>query len=107
MLGVPVLYLRHNAINLEKPSNRNTEAVDLKLQKKLEVPDYQSSIIKKLKVEAFGEQLVPQKKRKKIKGPNPLSCKRKKVKLNEPKVEKVRKRKRHKRKKSVPVVDCT
>lgn len=74
----------------------NTDTVDMKLQEKLKGPEYQNEIIKKLKVETFGEQAVPQKKRKKIKGPNPLSCKKKKIIPTLP-VEKVSKRKRHKR----------
>lgn len=81
----------------------NTKIVDMKLQEKLKGPDYQNEIIKRLKVEVFGEETAPQKKRRKIKGPNPLSCKKKKVKIVEA-AEKVIKRKRHKRsKKTVDV----
>ena len=74
----------------------NLETVDLKMKEKLKGPDYQNEMIKKLKVEVFGEQSVPQKKKRKIKGPNPLSCKKKKVKFTEP-VQKIKKRKRHRR----------
>lgn len=95
--------MRYNAINLEKPSKMNTETVDLKMQEKLKGPDYQNQIIKKLKAEVFGEQSAPQKKKRKIKGPNPLSCKKKKMKPVEP-VQKIGKRKRHKRQKNKSVI---
>lgn len=103
LLGVPLLYLRYNAINLEKPSRMNTEAIDVKIQENLKGPGYQTEIIKKLKAEAFGEESIPHKKRKKVKGPNPLSCKKKKMKIAEP-VQKKSNRKRHKRLKNKAVV---
>ncbi|XP_054707175.1 rRNA-processing protein UTP23 homolog [Uloborus diversus] len=96
MPGIPLMYVKYNAVILEKPSALNTETVEIKTQEKLKGSEHESAILKQLKTEVFGEQVVNKKKRKKIKGPNPLSCKKKKSK---PIVqqEKVRNRKRHKR----------
>lgn len=74
----------------------NTVAMEVKMQEKLKGPDYQNKMVKRLKSEAFGEEQLAPKKRRKVKEPNSLSCKKKEVKKVEPPV-KTSKRKRHKR----------
>ena len=73
---MPLIVLSHSAINLESPSMTSTNFVDEKTEKKLNPKEDQIEMIKKLK-----EKLIDSKnpvkrihKRKKAKGPNPLSC---------------------------------
>ncbi|KFM63719.1 rRNA-processing protein UTP23-like protein, partial [Stegodyphus mimosarum] len=101
--GIPLLYISHNAINLEKPSVVNKETIQVKMQEKLKSSDYQNAVLNKLKREIFGNDDEPKRKKKKIKGPNPLSCKKKKERPVAPQNEKTKKRKRHKRSKNKEV----
>jgi len=75
--GIPLMSIRFNAICLEKPSkeSENVQKEDLHEFKTLEA----------LKKASNGEKEEPTRKRKKIKGPNPLSCQKKKKRPNDPK----------------------
>lgn len=79
--GTPLLYIAFNAITLEAPSeaSRNIEKYRLK---DLGITEQEKNTIKRLKSGTFGEETTEVKKRKKKKGPNPLSCKKKIVKPN-------------------------
>ncbi|XP_064625480.1 rRNA-processing protein UTP23 homolog [Lineus longissimus] len=112
--GIPLLYISHKAINLEKQSNTSQEVADRTLHQKLE-PVTQHKTIEKLKVKELGESADDSKpkkrKRKGPPGPNPLSCQKKKRKMtvSSPGPDAAtaaagkKKRKRHKRKKGALV----
>ena len=73
--GIPLLYISHNAINLEPPSDASqqsaTDTVTNKISKS------HDSLVA-LKKSVLGEVEEKQKKKRKgPKGPNPLSCKKK------------------------------
>ncbi|PVD23496.1 hypothetical protein C0Q70_16768 [Pomacea canaliculata] len=73
MVAVPLLYISFNAINLESPSDSTKLAAS-----NAPDPTLQQERLKELLKK---ENLLPEekkKKKKKIKGPNPLSCKKKK-----------------------------
>ncbi|XP_074642926.1 rRNA-processing protein UTP23 homolog [Tubulanus polymorphus] len=107
--GIPLLYISHNTINLETPSNKSEIKAKTKLDEKLVAPsEHQQERLKQLKILEFGEQEeITKKKKKKRGGPNPLSCKKKKLKpsatavaagtQNNPITDKKRSRKRRKR----------
>ncbi|WKY07748.1 hypothetical protein Q1695_007316 [Nippostrongylus brasiliensis] len=67
--GTPILYIKYNAILLDRVSETSKSAA--------EAPKSEIDAIKALKAAVLGEQEVKKKKRK-IKGANPLSCKKKK-----------------------------
>ena len=81
MPGVPILYLHGNCPTLEKPSDQTNNLVQTTSEGRL-LTSHQANTIKVLKKQVFGEPEVTQpkkkKKRKGPKGPNPLSCKKKK-----------------------------
>ncbi|RNA09905.1 rRNA-processing UTP23 -like protein [Brachionus plicatilis] len=78
--GTPLMIISHNAINLEKPSEKTDDLVNKRLEGKLAPNLDQMKVIKQLK-KKLNEQ-KPQVKRiqkkRKAKEPNPLSCKKKK-----------------------------
>ena len=105
--GTPVLYLHGNAPVLEKPSGYSEKSAEQAEDSRINVSEHHGAVLKELKTEAFGEEEMIKKKRKKgKKGPNPLSCKKKQkknaadpLKGVENKIEKRgRKRNRHKKK---------
>ena len=76
--GVPLLLISHNAINLESPSEKTVETFQQAVKDKLE-SDIQ--VIKNIKNEIEKNKEVKRiHKRRKPKGPNPLSCKKSKKK---------------------------
>lgn len=104
--GVPLMFIIQNTIVLDKPSPKSVSHVQA-LQASQLFPEHQKQNIEHLK----DEQGVPRvtdrriRKRKRIGGPNPLSCLKKKKK-NDPKPtaptsEQKKKRKRKKKKPSV------
>ncbi|XP_055351634.1 rRNA-processing protein UTP23 homolog [Paramacrobiotus metropolitanus] len=104
--GVPILYLHHHSLTLEKPSEKSLEVARTRQNEKLEPSGYQKDVIGEMKKRELGEtsaSLPPKRKRKGPKQPNPLSCKKsKKDKLVkslqvEMKVGKSKGRRRHKR----------
>ncbi|XP_033736781.1 rRNA-processing protein UTP23 homolog [Pecten maximus] len=77
--GVPLLFMAYNAINMESPTELSKGTADKELQARIAPSEHQMDVLKKLKVQAFGEEPVKKKfKRKGPKGPNPLSCKKSK-----------------------------
>ena len=76
--GVPILYIAFNAITLEPPSEKSKLKAERQTDFKMAPSEHEHSVIQQLKKEAFGEEIVKKKKRKKLKGPNPLSAKPKK-----------------------------
>ncbi|KAI6243764.1 hypothetical protein M3Y99_00040400 [Aphelenchoides fujianensis] len=75
--GIPLMSIKFNAILLEKPSKASE---NLEEQKSAEL-----KAVEQLKQQLLGDEEATgkKKKKKKVKGPNPLSCKKKK-RLNEP-----------------------
>ncbi|KAK2170927.1 hypothetical protein NP493_1125g00059 [Ridgeia piscesae] len=97
--GVPLLFMSHNAINLENPSEASKKVAAGVLDKKLAPSDEQHKMLVALKQAAFGEKPEKKRKRKGPKGPNPLSCMKKKRKvIPESEQSKKTKRKARKRK---------
>ncbi|KAK6022369.1 hypothetical protein OSTOST_11940 [Ostertagia ostertagi] len=68
--GTPILYIKYNAILLDRVSETSIAAVD-------DIHKSELESLKAIKAAVLGEQNVKKKKRK-IKGANPLSCKKKK-----------------------------
>ena len=83
--GTPLLYLHGNSPTLEKPSELTKDKVEEEGDTRGLTPQ-QAKSIKAMKKQVFGEPepVKPKKKRKGPKGPNPLSCKKKKKKSNDP-----------------------
>ncbi|RWS17064.1 rRNA-processing protein UTP23-like protein [Dinothrombium tinctorium] len=102
--GVPLLYLKCNAINLEKPSEISEKHVEQRKESESS-KDYQMEVLKKLKEQELSEEEGVNRKKRRPKGPNPLSCKPKKKKQKQSEtqlsnesheIKKKRKRKRTK-----------
>jgi U3 small nucleolar RNA-associated protein 23 len=66
--GVPLLVIAHKSINLEKPSEMSNQKAAETTSKKLEAPQLPKP----------EEKPVFVHRKRKAKGPNPLSCKKKK-----------------------------
>lgn len=100
--GVPLIIISHNAINLEKPNeptaavDKTTDATNKNVKNDISVTAESSQskvnaekagklsefdVIKKLKSQLLEEDSSMKQvfKRKRAKGPNPLSCKKKKT----------------------------
>jgi len=111
--GVALLYIAFNAINVEAPSESSRLKASEHLQASMEPASHEQTTLNCLKESTFGKRAEFVHKQKRVKGPNPLSCKKKKVKdqlLGESRNSRKRKRKRlHKRGKtllqSVQIVD--
>jgi len=81
--GVPLIVLSHNAINLEKPSYQTLDYVNKITNKKFEPKENEIEIVKKLKNELVKNKEVKRlHKKRRAKGPNPLSCKKPKLNKN-------------------------
>lgn len=79
--GRPILFIKYSTVLLEKPSARSYEAAETDIGKKIHAVGGQKESVVKLKRKIFGEEpAAPTKKQRRIKGPNPLSCKPKKKK---------------------------
>ncbi|NP_001039134.1 rRNA-processing protein UTP23 homolog [Xenopus tropicalis] len=79
--GVPLMFIIQNTIVLDKPSPKSLARVEA-LQSNQLVPEHQRHSIKHLKDEqgVAKDSERKGKKRKRVKGPNPLSCIKKKKK---------------------------
>jgi len=78
--GVALLYIAFNAINLESPSECSRLKANEHVQTSMEPATHEQTSLNSLKVSTFGKRSELVHRRKRIKGPNPLSCKKKKVK---------------------------
>ena len=77
--GTPVLYLHGNSPTLERPSELTRGQVEQEAEDRVGVTGHQARAIQAMKKQVFGEEVKPKKKKRKgPKGPNPLSCKKKK-----------------------------
>lgn len=82
LAGVPLMFISHSAINVERPSERSIKQSERSIESKLR-PENEMAKLKKLKermltagVDGGAAGRVVKKKKKKG-GPNPLSCKKK------------------------------
>lgn len=78
--GIPLLLISHNSINLEKPSDASMSHSNQTIMSKLVPKENEMDKIKKLKNKIFNhddKNLKRIHKKRKPKGPNPLSCKKK------------------------------
>ncbi|KAG9478630.1 rRNA-processing protein UTP23 homolog [Eleutherodactylus coqui] len=108
--GVPLLFIIQNTIVLDKPSPKSVAHVQAVLANQM-FPEHQKHNIEHLKEEQGVSRVTECKtrKRKRIGGPNPLSCLKKKKK-NEPKSTTAapeQKKKKRKRRKNKPSVNPT
>ncbi|KAK6113434.1 Fcf1 family protein [Brugia pahangi] len=91
--GVPILFIKYNAILIDKPSEVTIQEI--------EKPKDQLTEVNELKKAILGEDEKPRRKRKHPKGPNPLSVKKKKKKIQmtsiQPAAKTSRKRRRKKK----------
>ncbi|XP_078482001.1 rRNA-processing protein UTP23 homolog [Ciona intestinalis] len=80
--GVPVLYVFQSHIVLDKPSRATENHIKTVSKEKLSTSEAEKKSLKLMKEDAniiHGERTVKQgRKRKRAKGPNPMSCKKKK-----------------------------
>jgi U3 small nucleolar RNA-associated protein 23 len=102
--GCPLLYIKLNAINFEKPSNVSQSIATADISAASGPLSHDLEVLNKLKETELGaSELAPKKKRKGPKGPNPLAMKKKKKKVGvdivpkqstESDIKKTRKRKK-------------
>uniref|UniRef100_A0A0R3RSI5 rRNA-processing protein UTP23 homolog n=1 Tax=Elaeophora elaphi TaxID=1147741 RepID=A0A0R3RSI5_9BILA len=71
--GIPILFIKYNSILIDRPSQATIQEIEKPKDQLLEVNE--------LKKAVFGEDEKPRRKRKGPKGPNPLSVKKKKKKV--------------------------
>lgn len=108
---VPILFMRMNTIILEKPADGAKEKAVVSQERFYNVDSHQFKTLEKLKkIESIdNSENKKKRKRKTIKGPNPLSCKKKKVdpnknqiKVNDNNGENNKDKKKRKRTKRIP-----
>lgn len=74
---MPLVIISHNAINLERPSTQTHAHVDQTNSKKTEPKETELEVVKRLKKELNKTKDVKRlHRRRTVKGPNPLSCKK-------------------------------
>ncbi|XP_064484393.1 rRNA-processing protein UTP23 homolog [Ornithodoros turicata] len=98
LAGVPLLFMC-NAISMEKPSAKSFKVAAETALEKVKTPDYQTQVLNNLKKKENLVEDEKTRKKRKISGPNPLSCKKKKTPRGQPKSEDSpqKKSRRHKR----------
>lgn len=78
--GVPLMFISHSAINVERPSERSVKHSNQSIEKKLK-PENEMAVLKKLKEQIGlgddGKVTKNKKKKSRKPAPNPLSCKKK------------------------------
>lgn len=99
-VGIALLYLHNVVPVLEEPSEASRKHVNRKSKKSIQVSSFENEQLKQLKKK---EGLLPsviklKPKIKKIKGPNPLSCKKKKSELKGVQDKVIDKKKKNRRK---------
>jgi len=108
--GTPVLYLHRSAPTLEKPSQMSSKEASNAVNERMRSA-YQVQKLEAIKKEEFGEENVIQKKKRRRKGKNPLSClKSKKMKgpaVQPKKDEKERKKRKRVRKRGKDKVNAS
>lgn len=76
--GNPLLFIAYNAINLEAPAETSRKRAHKKVQSNMVPTDFHKDILDKMKIDVLGPASnVSKHRHKKVKGPNPLSCKKK------------------------------
>ena len=97
--GVPLLYINYNCIVMEKPSFVCVKKANEVQTARTEPTDHEREKLERLKASELEKPEIIRRKRKRPKGPNPLSCKKKKTKQecsNTSNKSSSRKRRRHK-----------
>lgn len=80
--GCPVIYIKLNAILLDRPSAASQMFVKQSIKEQL-VGKEELERLKQLKETELPASEMTKKKRKVVKGPHPMSCRKKKAKPNE------------------------
>ncbi|KAF6214253.1 hypothetical protein GE061_008993 [Apolygus lucorum] len=84
--GTPLLFIHHKAPTLEPPSPLSVYAANTKQQQSVFLSDSERQNLKKAKEDILGpRQPLILKRKKKVGGPNPLSCKKKKTEIKQKK----------------------
>lgn len=95
MKGIPLLYISRHTIVLESPSEKSKKIAAKNKKETLALSEKDNQLLKKMKNEQLDSVDVTKRKRKRIKGPNPLSClKSKKLKSDSAKIDHKIKRRR-------------
>lgn len=77
--GSPIVYMKANAINIEKPSDASNKQANSVVESTTKPNDQELESLKELKKQELGiTDDIPIRKKRKVKGPNPLSVKKKK-----------------------------
>jgi U3 small nucleolar RNA-associated protein 23 len=77
--GTPLMIISHRALNIEKPAEFANKIAEDTLKRKLDPNLDDKNSLKKIKDSTEPSTSEPVFKRKKAKGPNPLSCKKKRL----------------------------
>ncbi|GAB6029853.1 hypothetical protein CHUAL_005562 [Chamberlinius hualienensis] len=77
--GTPIIYLHFNAPVLESPSDLSEETADVRNSERVLASEYEKTTLERMKAAAGIKAPEAKKRKKKRGGPNPLSCKKKKV----------------------------
>ena len=90
-VGIALLYLHNVVPHLDEPSEASKKFISRKTKASTRVSSFEEVRLTQIKKKAglVVEKMKSKKVIKKIKGPNPLSCKRKKTKPSEDKLKKV------------------
>uniref|UniRef100_A0A0K8T081 rRNA-processing protein UTP23 homolog n=1 Tax=Lygus hesperus TaxID=30085 RepID=A0A0K8T081_LYGHE len=92
--GTPLLFIHRKAPTLEPPSPLSVHAANTKQQQSVFLSDGERQNLKKAKEAILGPQqpLILKRKNKKVGGPNPLSCKKKRTEIKQKKKVKNKKK---------------
>lgn len=101
-IGIALLYLHNVVPHLDEPSEASRKFVSRKTKAATQVSSFEGERLKELKKKE-GLIVAPKAvrvKKKKVKGPNPLSCKKKGTKPDD-KLRKIHNKTIHKKKKNI------
>ena len=105
--GVPLLYINYNCIVMEKPSFVCVRKAKEVQTARTEPTDHEREKLERLKASELEKPEIIRRKRKRPKGPNPLSCKKKKTKHDSSNaIHKLSSRKRRRHKMSAHVLEA-
>jgi U3 small nucleolar RNA-associated protein 23 len=106
-IGIALLYLHNVVPHLDEPSEASKKFINRKSKASTKVSSFEDKRLLQIKKkEGLIEEpkVIKPRKMKKLKGPNPLSCKKKKVKLPDDKLRKVQNKTIDKKKKKTKVL---
>lgn len=105
-VGIALLYLHNVVPHLDEPSEASKKFINRKSKASTKVSSFEDKRLLQIKKKEgliVEPKIIKPRKMKKLKGPNPLSCKKKKVKLPDDKLRKVQNKAIDKKKKKTKV----